>query len=299
MPSEMLSGPDLGAGYLHQLTTDRDGDRTTFTYHAQDGGADANGPPKGTLDAFGFVHPPSPCPFGGPRCWHRRFLLPFAETPRVRQTYNRTRFVLETMIGQAFLGAPAAIEVALAEVVDRVRRAGNVSEDDWYVGGSAAAKVLGAAIAPNDIDLGVTRVGVDRLGAALSDYLIEPVSTTDWPKLGIVRGARAFVGTFASGARVEWAVPLEPVLDQPLSEWSPRPGVARLLTGSVQGRSLRVTRPEYALVRAAEEKDEPRVGAVGALVARLGADHELLGVLLDRSPLSAAACETVRRAAGA
>jgi hypothetical protein len=298
MPSEMLSGPDLGAGYLHQLTTDRDGDRTTYTYHAQDGGADANGPPKGPLDALGFVHPPSPCPFGGPRCWHRRFLLPFTETPKVRQTYNRHRFVLQAMIDQAHAGAVAAVETALGEIVGRVAAAREIGDDDWYVGGSTAAKVLGAAIAPHDIDLGVTRGGVDRLGAVLADYLIEPLATTDWPQLGIVRGARAFVGTFTSGARVEWAIPLEPVLDAPLSEWSPRPGVARLLTASLGGHSIRVSRPEYALVRAAEEKDATRFAAIGALVSKLGADRELLGVLLDRSPLSAPACDTVRRSAG-
>jgi len=295
----MLSGPDLGAGFLHQLTTDRDGDRTTYTYHAQDGGADANGPPKGPLDALGFVHPPSACPFGGPRCWHRRFLLPFADAPKVRQAYNRNRFVLQAMIDQAHAGAPAAVDAALREVVGRVAASREIAGDDWYLGGSTAARVLGAAIEPNDIDLGVTRAGVDRLGALLAEYLIEPLATTDWPTLGIVRGARAFVGTFTTGARVEWAVPLEPVLDAPLSEWSPRPGVPRLLTASLGGHSIRVSRPEYALVRAAEDRDSSRVGAIGALVAKLGADHELLGVLLDRSPLSASACETVRRAAGA
>jgi hypothetical protein len=297
MPSEMLSGPDLAAGFLHQLSTDRDGERTTFTYHAQDGGEDANGPPKGPLDVFGFVHPPSPCQFGGPRCWHRRFLLPFAETPRVRQCYNRNRFVLQTMVDQVYSHAPVAIESALAEVVERLAKPEAV-EDEWYVGGSTAAWVLGAALAPNDIDLGTSRPGVDRLGIALAEYLIEPVSTTDWPKLGIVRGARAFVGTFASGARVEWSVPLDLAADEPLSEWSPRPGVARLLSASFRGRSIRVSRPEYALVRAAEERSVDRVGAIGELIARLGPDHELLGVLLDRSPLSSAACETVRQAVG-
>ncbi|MGA8543307.1 MAG: hypothetical protein WB947_07225 [Thermoplasmata archaeon] len=298
MRSEMLSGPDLGAGYLHQLSTDRDGDRTTFTYHAQEGGQDANGPPKGPLNALGFTHPPSPCQFGGPQCWHRRFLLPFAETPRVRQTYNRNRFVLQTMIDQAYAGAPVVIENALAEVVERIARAAEIDDEDWYVGGSTAAMVLGARVAPNDIDLGVSRLGVDRLATALADYLIEPLGTTDWPLLGIVRGARAFVGTFASGARVEWAIPLEPVLDDALSEWSPRPGVARLLSAAFHGHSIRVSRPEYALVRAAEERAADRVGIIGALVAKLGPDHELLGVLLDRSPLSSSACETVRRAAG-
>lgn len=298
MPSEMLSGPDLGAGYLHQLSTDRDGDRTTFTYHAQTGGPDANGPPKGPLDAFGFVYPPSPCQFGGPRCWHRRFLLPFAETPKVRQCYNRNRFVLQTMLDQVYAGAPVAVEAAFGEVVERLARTGGLDEDEWYVGGSAAAWLLGAPIAPRDIDLGTSRAGVDRMGVLLADYLIEPVSTTDWPKPGIVRGARAFVGTFAAGARVEWAVPLELPSDPPLGEWSGRPGVARLLSTAFRGRSVHVSRPEYALVRAAEERAVDRVGAIGELVQRLGPDRELLGVLLDRSPLSSAACETVRRAAG-
>src|SRR5271170_909129 len=218
MPSEMLSGPDLGAGFLHQLTTDRDGDRSTFTYHAQEGGQDANGPPKGPLGVFGFVHPESACQFGGPRCWHRRFLLPFAETPKVRQCYNRNRFVLQTMIDQAYDGVPAAVETALADVVDRLAKSDGMGDGDWYVGGSTAAWLLGAAVAPHDIDLGTTRAGADRLGSVLADYLIEPVSTTDWPRSGIVRGARAFVGTFAAGARVEWGVPLEPGGEPPLAE---------------------------------------------------------------------------------
>lgn len=294
----MLSGPDLGAGFLHQLTTERDGDRTTFTYHAQEGGQDANGPPKGPLNVLDFAHPSVACQFGGPRCWHRRFLLPFAETPKVRQCYNRNRFVLQTMIDQAYSGAPVAIESALAEVVHRLTEPAGADDPEWYVGGSTAAWLLGAAVVPRDIDLGTGRPGVDRLGLRLADYLIEPVGTTDW-KPGIVRGARAFVGTFAEGARVEWAVPLEPGADPPLAEWSGRPGVARLLSAPFRGRPVRVSRPEYALVRAAEEKSAERVGAIGELVRRLGVDRELLGVLLDRSPLSSAGCETVRAAAGA
>jgi hypothetical protein len=203
------------------------------------------------------------------------------------------------MVDQAYSGGPVAIASALGEIVDRVAQAGDIDDDDWYVGGSTAAMVLGASIAPNDIDLGATRATVDRLATVLADYLIEPLSTTDWPRLGIVRGARAFVGTFATGARVEWALRLEPELDEPLAEFAPRPSVTRRLSASYHGRSIKVSRPEYALVRAAEEKDADRVGVIGALVARIGADHELLGVLLDRSPLSASACETVRRAAGA
>jgi hypothetical protein len=294
MPTEMLSGPDLGAGFLHQLSTDRDGERTTFTYHAQEGGQDANGPPKGPLDVLGFVHPPSACQFGGPRCWHRRFLLPFAETPKVRQCYNRSRFVLQTMIDQAHAGVPAAIETAFAEVVERLSQPGEESEN-WYVGGSTGAWLLGADVVPHDIDLGASRAGVDRLGVLFADYLIEPVSTTDWPTSGIVRGARAFVGTFAAGARVEWSVPLEPGEGPPLAEWGGRPGVARLLSASFRGRPVRVTRPEYALVRAAEKSALDRLDPLGELVNRIGPDMELLGVLLARSTLAPTERETVLR----
>lgn len=296
MPSEMLSGPDLGAGFLHQLSTDRDGDRTTFTYHAQEGGPDANGPPKGPLDVLGFVHPPSPCQFGGPRCWHRRFLLPFAETPRVRQCYNRNRFVLQAMIDQAYAAAPVVMEPALAAVVDRISAE---AADDWYIGGSTAAWLLGARITPRDIDLGCTRAGVDRLGTLLAEYLIEPVSTTDRPPQAIVRGARAFVGTFASGSRVEWCVPLDPGGELPLAELSGGPSVARLLPVSFRGRAVRVTRPEYTLVRAAERNDRDRVDAVGAVVQRVGPDRELLGVLLDRSSLAPPERDALRRSIGA
>ncbi|MGI0128745.1 MAG: hypothetical protein ACREEC_01085 [Thermoplasmata archaeon] len=299
MPNEMLSGPDLGAGFLHQLSTERNGDRTTFTYHAQEGGADANGPPKGPLDVLGFVHPTSPCQFGGPRCWHRRFLLPFAETPRVRQCYNRNRFVLQTMVDQAYSAAPAAIENALGEVVTRLSGAFPQGSEDWYIGGSTAAWLLGATVVPHDIDVGTSREGVDRLGVLLADYLIEPVSTTDWSPSRIVRGARAFVGTFATGARVEWAVALESGAEQPLDEWSGRPDGARLLSASFRGRSLRVTRPEYALVRAVEKGSSGRATAIAELMRRCGVDRELLGVLLDRSPLEPARRESVLRLAGA
>jgi hypothetical protein len=298
MPSEMLSGPDLGAGFLHQLTSDRDGDRTTFTYHMQEGGQDANGPPKGPPDVFGFVHPPSPCQFGGPKCWHRRFLLPFAETPRVRQCYNRNRFVLQTMVDQAYSAAPVAVETALAEVVDRLSKGGDSSASDWYVGGSTAAWLLGAAVLPHDIDLGTSRTGVDRVGVALAEYLIEPVSTTDWPTGGIVRGGRAFVGTFAAGARVEWAVPLEPGPETPLAEWSNAPGGARLVPASFRGATVRVTRPEYALVRATEKQAIGATAALAQLVIQLQPDPELLRVLLERSRLSPFDRESVRRSVG-
>ncbi len=298
MTSEMLSGPDLGAGFLHQLSVDRDGERTTFTFHAQDGGADANGPPLGPLDRFGSVHPPSPCMFGGPRCWHRRFLLPFTEAPAVRQAYNRYRFVLATVMEQEYRGRPAAFDAGVKEVVARL--AGPLAAEgvEWYIGGSDAARLLGARVAPHDLDLGTTRAGVDRIAALLREYLTEPLAPTDWPVSGIVRGARAFVGTFQDGIRVEWSVPLEPSEPRPLEEWSGRPGVARLLPVVVGDTTVRVTRPEYALVRAAERGDRAGRTALADAVRRLGVDRELLEVLLERSSLPPAERAAVRGDAG-
>lgn len=287
VPSELISGPDLGGGYLHQLSIDRGADATTFTFHAQDGGQDAGGPPRGPLDRLGFVHPPSPCMFGGPRCWHRRFLLPFEETPRVRFAYQRTRFVLETMIAQASGEAPVEATAALAEVIARIDTRLRQEGIEWYIGGSAAIWLMGEDLRPHDFDLGSTRAGVDRLGTLLSDYLIEPVAPTDWPPGRLVRGGRAFVGTARAGARVEWSVPLDPRDPVPFEEFSGVAGVARLTRVRFQQSELLVTRPEYSLVRSAERgRGELERAALHAL-HRTGVDRELLDGLLGRSSLPA------------
>jgi hypothetical protein len=291
----MLSGPDLGAGYLHQLTLDRTAETTTFTYHAQDGGADANGPPIGPLDALAFAHPEGGCQFGGPRCWHRRFLVPFDETPKVRLAYNRFRFVLETMLQQVYSGTPVAIDGALSELVRRVAPTLRSEGIDWYIGGSTAARLLGASLLPRDIDLGTSRAGVDRLAQLIPEYLIEPLGPTDSPTLGIVRGARAFVGTFREGARVEWAVPIEPTAPTGWDEWSGRPSDVRTLEVTLEGTAVRVTRPEYALIRSAERRAPARVTTLTELVRKLGPDLELLSALLATSRLAPDAREALVR----
>jgi hypothetical protein len=286
VPSEMISGPDLGGGFLHQLSIDRLGEATTFTHHAQEGGEDAGGPPIGDLGPLGFAHPPVACMFGGPRCWHRRYLLPFAATSRVRSAYQRHRFVLETMLRQVHQGAPVAIEPALREVVRRL--AGPLATDrlPWYVAGSTAVFLLDGAVRPHDLDLGTSRAGVERIGELLADYLIEPVAPTDRADGALVLGGRAFVGRPGEGARVEWAVPLEPRAPLPLEEFSPADGVTRTLAVRFEGEKVPVSRPEYALVRAASRRAAPAVDAAARAVGRLGADVELLDTLLTRSPLS-------------
>ena len=298
MTSELLSGPDLGAGYLHQLSLDRDGERTSITYHAQDGGADANGPPKGPLDVLGFVHPSNPCMFGGPRCWHRRFLLPSSDANRTRHTYNRNRFVLQTMIDQAYDHAPVAIETALSEVVRRISAPLAQDRVEWYIGGSTAAWLLGAPISPGDIDLGTTRPGVDRIAPLLAEYLIEPLAPTDWPRGGIVRGARAFVGTFQEGARVEWAVPIEPKPPVPFAEFSGMVETVRRLPIEFHGHTIHVSRPEYALVRAAEKRRTANSHAIAEVVRTAGVDRPLLDSLLERSSLSSSVRDELRRSVG-
>ena len=299
MPSDLVSGPDLGAGYLHQLSRDTDGSTTTFTYHAQVGGQDANGPPLGPLDDFGFTPTTASCMFGGPRCVHRRFLLPFEATGRVRQTYNRNRFVLELMLRQRYANVPATVDRGVVELLRRLAEPLAAEGIEWYIGGSTGVWLLGGALAPRDIDLGTTRAGIDRIGELLTEYLIEPVGPTDWPGAGIVRAARAFVGTFHEGVRVEWAVPIEPREVVPFEEWSGRPGVARTSTATWQDRSIPVSRPEYDLVRAAEHHRPEQVEAVAAVVRRLGVDAELLAALLGRSPLDSAARDSLRAAVGA
>ncbi len=296
--SEMVSGPDLGAGFLHQLSFDSGGEATTFTYHAQDGGSDAGGPPRGSLDPFGFVRPKTPCMFGGPRCWHRRFALPRSESLRVRQAYNRNRFVLAIMVDQVYGEAPVPVDRGIEEVVARL--AGPLAAEgiEWYIGGSAAAYLQGARIRPRDLDLGGTRAGVDRIAGLLTEYLIEPLAPTDWAGIGIVRGARAFVGTLAEGLRVEWAVPLDTPRAGPGEEWSGRPEEVRRATVTVGHHDVWVSRPEYALVRAAEKQNIAHRKGILELLANLGTDRELLSVLLARSSLTPEERDRLRREAG-
>jgi hypothetical protein len=189
------------------------------------------------------------------------------------------------MVAQAFEGTAPAVDAGVEEVVRRLSDASAREEFAWYIGGSTAAYLLGAEVTPRDLDLGTTRAGVDRIADALAEYLIEPIAPTDWPGGRIVRAARAFVGTFRDGLRVEWAVPIEPREPRAFEEWS-GPGVARLTAAARGGRSIRVTRPEYALVRAVEKGQRSGGTAIARLLHRIGVDRPLLETLLERSRLA-------------
>ncbi len=201
---EMISGPDLGAGYLHQLTRDRAGGRVAFTFHAQAGGEDASGPPKGPLGPLGWTFPEEMCPLGGRACWHRRFELVESETGLVRATYQRTRLVLAAMLDALYGGAPPAIGPALEEVLDRFASDPAGPLPTWGITGELAERPTGGDRPVGSIEILTDVEGVRRIAEVLRDYLIEPPATTMWGARRLV-AARAFVGSPASGARVGWS----------------------------------------------------------------------------------------------
>jgi hypothetical protein len=292
-PFEMVSGPDLGGGFLHQLSIDRVGESTTFTHHAQEGGQDAGGPGRGPLDVLGFVHPPSPCMFGGPRCWHRRLLLPFSELPKVRFAYQRFRFVLASMLAQAYDDTPMPVGAVVDELTRRLAPKLEEEKIPWFVGGSTAGALLGAPLRPHDIDVGTSRAGVDRIGQLLGEYLIEPVAPTDWGADRLVRGGRAFVGAPQEGGRVEWSVPLDAI---GAGEFGGDPARVHTLEVTVAGHSVRVSRPEYGVVRAAERQRANALPLWIGLARKIGPDPKLLEELLERTQLSPASRARVRSA---
>ncbi len=196
---DMISGPDLGGGLLHQLTRDRYPDRVRFTYHAQAGGEDAGGPPKGALEPLGWAFPPEMCQFGGRRCWERSFELPDPETANVRAAYQRMRFVLAALLDQQYAAAEVPWEGALGEVIDRL--GGRTA--DWALTGSVARRVIDGRGAVDRISIRTSAEGVRSTAEALREYLIEPAAPTVWSGRPLL-AARAFVGSPSTGVRVEW-----------------------------------------------------------------------------------------------
>jgi hypothetical protein len=283
----MVSGPDLGGGYLYQLSQDREDDRTHFTYHAQEGGADANGPPKGTLEPFGWSHPPTPCMFGGRGCWERRFDLPVTRVTEIRLAYNRMRFVMAALLGQVYDHEAPTLEAALEEFLDRAGRELERHHLPWRVGGSVSAWLQGAALTPRDIDLAATAEGVELIGGQLHEYLTEPVAATHWPPGREVVGGRAFVGTLVKGCRVEWATPRG---DEPAE------GLAReWLVGDAEeperrvewkGHRVPVAPIEFPLVRAFVQGDSERGLAIATTAREVGVDFARLTRVLEGSGLS-------------
>lgn len=198
----MLSGPDLGAGYLYQLSYDEEeeGPRS-FAFHAQRGGADAGGPPVGPLDFLGYRFPRAPCMFGGPRCWERRFFLGESALPKVRAAYQRTRFAMAALLAHEYEGLPVPFEAGLEEFLGLVDRPLRGARIPYRVVGRAAAWLRGVGELPGSLTVELGVGGAELVGSALEPFLLEPVSPRS-PEEGT--GGRAFLGTFKAGLRVEF-----------------------------------------------------------------------------------------------
>jgi len=284
MPWEMLSGPDLGGGFLFQLTAEPVGDRVRLLYHAQEGGLDASGPPAGSPVPLGFVRTPTACEIGGRDCYHRAFELPADAVPRARLAYNRLRFVTTPMLEQQYRGAEIPVRAGLEEVVARLAPAFAERSDGWFVAGSAAAWLQGSVVVPHELDLGTDGPGVERIATALADYLIEPAAATTWRELGAVVGARAYVGTLRAGVRVQWARRSEDAAAG-ASDLGADPAEVTTARVVVGARAVRASRPEYALVRATLRGDRVGAAAVAGPLRSAGADLSLLDRLLAASAL--------------
>lgn len=200
----MLSGPDLGAGFLYQLTRRREGPRARFTFHAQEGGQDASGPPIGTPEPFGWSVPSSMCSFGGRQCWHRTFETDDLEVAAVRAAYNRTRFVMAAQLSQAYRGTEVLWASALEEWAGRVVPSLEKAHAPWRLTGTASQALQGRQVKPRVVTISTTPLGVRLAAEAIPEYLVEPPAETVWGGRRLV-AARAFIGSLREGTRVEWA----------------------------------------------------------------------------------------------
>jgi len=285
MPWEMLSGPDLGGGFLFQLTLEPQGERARLIYHAQEGGIDASGPPRGSPVPLGFARTTTACEIGGRDCYHRSFELAADGVPKARLAYNRLRFVTAPMLEQQYAGAEVPVPAAVEEIRARLTAAFADRPADWFFAGRTAAWLQGAPNPPREIDLGTTPDGLVRVATALSDYLIEPLAETTWRGVGAVLGARAYVGTLRAGVRVQWALRMGSPAPNG-SDLAAGPGAVTTRDVDRGGHAVRVSRPEYAVVGAAVRGDRAEETAAAGVVRAVGVDLPLLERLLSESALA-------------
>jgi hypothetical protein len=282
---ELLSGPDLGGGFLFQLEAERRPGRAIVRFHAQEGGLEAATPAKGPLTDLGFERHPGACAIGGRECFHREFDVPVEELGRARMTYNRTRFVVGPSLEQRYGSLVPPVREAMTDIAGRLSAAFGGSSEGWFVGGSTSAWIQGVPVAPKDIDLGTDRPGVDRIAEALSDYLIEPPSRTTWPPGRAVYAARAFVGSLVNGVRVEWATAEDEARPAgTATEWGRAPAEVPTEIAEIGGHRVRVARLEFYLAAAARRRDAVALKATAQRLVSLGPNEALLDDLATRLP---------------
>lgn len=134
--------------------------------------------------------------------WVKSFRCPLPE--QAARAFANVQHLLEPLLYQ-YLGITAIPwQAALEEVCRRLESGGA----DWWLCGSAALAVRGAAIIPRDLDLVVADADAVAVGGLLADGLIEPVCPAGWP---ISKWwGRAFLH-----ARVEWVGDVTPAADEP------------------------------------------------------------------------------------
>ncbi|MGI0053656.1 MAG: hypothetical protein ACREC5_00065 [Thermoplasmata archaeon] len=294
LASVLLSGPDLGGGFLFQLTRDRAPLPEGFTVHLQEAGTDGGAAPEGSPELIGYRHPPVTCMYGGPGCWHLSFPLPAPETSRVRLAYNRTRFVMGAMLANALARPPAPVEEGLRELLGRITGPLEAGSIPWQIGGSAAAWIRGVPIEPRDIDLGTTEAGARRLGELLEEYLVEPVHPSDRGGGGPTLFGAAFVGSFARGIRVEWGAGGEAPRPVP-DEWTGAGWIERReWVRGAGGFDVALAPLEFELLRAARRGQRERCDRLLSHLARARASSPLLTELLADPELPAGVASEIR-----
>ncbi|HEV2316047.1 MAG TPA: hypothetical protein VGV89_00520 [Thermoplasmata archaeon] len=296
LSSELLSGPDLGGGFLFQLSRDRAPLAEGFTFHVQEAGTDAGEKPAGSPELLGFEHPAEACMYGGPQCWHKRFAVGESSGARVRVAYNRTRFVIAPLLRQAGHIAPAPIEAGLKELLTKIAHPLEVGGVPWQIGGSAGAWIRGVALEPADIDLCVTTEDVHALEELLEEFLIEPnhpVPNESGDE--VIRGA-AFVGTFQAGIRVEWGAAHEKARHgAAATEWGPG-WVFRVQKERWGKFEVPLAPLEFELIRVAQKGEIERLDLLIDRMAEVEPDSPLLAAILPTAQLPPEIEERIRGA---
>jgi hypothetical protein len=225
---QLVSGPDVGGGYLLQLSQDREPELPGFTYHLQEGGLDAAAPPADSVEWLGFERSARSCMFGGNRCWERHFPAGTEPSSAVRNRYNRFRFVLGPLLEQRAGRKPVPLGSGLRSLIERIAGPMEADRIPWWISGDAAGWVRGGSSHPEALDLTTTEEGSRRLAILLADSELWPTVRVERPGRTTRWEGAAFLGTFVDGVLVRWtdrgeavgasgAGPAEPVAWEGLS----------------------------------------------------------------------------------
>jgi hypothetical protein len=167
--------------------------------------------------------------------WAKSFRKPVPE--QATGAFVRIQQLLEPMLLQVLGLTPVPWEDALSVVCRRLATTGV----DWWLCGSGALAVRGAAVVPRDLDLVIADADAVRVGGLLADGLIEPVCPAGWPISNW--WGRAFLQ-----ARVEWVGGVTAAADEPqVSDFGP---TAAASLQAISWRQWQIRVPPLHLQRA-------------------------------------------------